>query len=432
MEFRILVLLIVEICAAVGTVIQPFWGLLFLIALTFVRPQDDRPNMAELHFPLVLTLTLIVATLARFNFARERIWFTIRQLWLFIVFFLWMIASAVANSLTLESKSQLDETFVVLLVSGLILIWVNSPGRFKAFLWTLLACGFYYAQLALRNPRLMFEQIEDTHFERLSFRHINNFGNPNYLALFMAIVSFLALAMLVFERRLVFKAALGALFAGFLYVFLHCQSRGATLAFATGLLVFWSMQKRKLLLGTAGVLAVLIGLAAFAPATYLERLQTIGSYQEDASVTGRLQLWRISFGLISAYPILGVGPQNFQRYAFNSQHNSYLQVASEMGIPALLLYVVMLGSGVRSLRIARRMSSPQAKDIPYIYTISSGALAAITAIIVQGFFTGFALREFVYFLLALSYCLRGLAEQATYESPQPQPVIEAPAVEVPA
>ncbi|HYM06355.1 MAG TPA: O-antigen ligase family protein [Terriglobales bacterium] len=428
MPFRIKVLLAFEICAALGTVIRPFWGLLFLILLTLLRPQDDRPNMADLHIPMVITWALIIATVSRVSSLAGRVGFALRNLSLFIALYVLMVLAAFVNDLTPYSKYQIGDSLTILIVSCLILIWVSTRERLTALVWTMLLSGLYYVQLVVRNPTFMQEQIGQSEFDRLAFRQSINFGNPNFLAILMVILIFLALALLVRQRRLWRKVILAMALLGYLYVFLRCQSRGASLGLAAGVLIYWLMQRRKLLVAAVMAISVTIGLAFLVPAGYLQRLQTIVYYQEDKSATGRLEMWAISRDVIADNPLFGIGPGNFAlRYPTMSQHNAYLQVASEVGIPALLLYIALLLSGYRSLWVVRRLTAPRARDLPDLRSFSEGLFCALVAITVQGFFTGFAFREFVYITLALTYCLREmvLSEETSEEPAQPEVVAPA-------
>jgi O-antigen ligase len=414
MLFRIQVLLGVECVAAVGTLIRPFWGLLFLILLTFTRPQDDRPNMMALHIPMAITWSLIVATVFRPGFFMERLGSAVRRLALYAGLCIFLGCAALANGYTVYSQAQLEDSITLLVVGGLVLIWVTTPKRVEAVVYTLLAAGLYYVQTVMRNPKFMHEEIAGAGFDRLYFKNAINFGNPNFLAVLMVIVMFLALAVLVHERRLFNKAVLLAALAGYAFVFMKCQSRGATMGFAAGMVVFWMMRQRKALTAILIVTAVAGGLTFLAPTSYLGRLNTIVNYQEDKSATNRLEMWAICSQVIASNPILGMGPGNFEpTYPQMSPHNAYLQVAAEAGVPALLLYVMLLLSGYRSVWIARRLAAPDGKNIPYLFHLSEGLLCVLIEITVQGFFTGFAFREFVYISLALTYCIRSLAENAS-------------------
>jgi len=141
----------------------------------------------------------------------------------------------------------------------------------------------------------------------------------------------------------------------------------------------------------------------------LDRLSTVARYEEDASATDRLALWDIALGLVAENPVLGVGPDNFTLYAPNTPHNAYLQIASEVGLPALFLYISILGSGLLSAWRARGLC----RDFPdksYLYAISQGFFCCQMAVVIQGFTTGLAHREVVYVFVTMGICVLNLAE----------------------
>jgi O-antigen ligase len=155
--------------------------------------------------------------------------------------------------------------------------------------------------------------------------------------------------------------------------------------------------------------------AIAAPTAYWMRLGTILTYQEDASATKRLQLWDQAIELTHENPVLGIGPDNFIYYATNSQHDAYLQVASEAGVPALMLYIAWLVSGLWSALKARRLSSPHPGDTRYLWAVSNGIFCCLVAIVIQGFTTGFAFREFVYGYVVFAFIAQRLAQELTSE-----------------
>jgi O-antigen ligase len=165
---------------------------------------------------------------------------------------------------------------------------------------------------------------------------------------------------------------------------------------------FLIFQKRKILT-VAMLIVVLVAVLALAPQSYFDRLKTIGSYQQDTSATNRLELWDIGIGLIKNHPLLGVGPDNFMDYAFNSPHDSYIQAAAEIGIPAAIVYCAILISGfiagISALRLCR-----QFPDSDNLRALAVAVICLQTHITVQGFTTGFAHREFVYFFAAFAQC----------------------------
>ena len=105
----------------------------------------------------------------------------------------------------------------------------------------------------------------------------------------------------------------------------------------------------------------------------------MGTIMSDADYnrndeSGRMQIWQRGVGYMLRYPILGVGPGNFQtaegtlspfaqRQQFgvgvrwNAAHNSFVQVGAELGLPGLILFVAIIATAFRALRRSGRRAS---------------------------------------------------------------------------
>src|SRR5579859_3505462 len=116
MPFRILVALGFEIFAVIGTLAAPYLGFLFFVFFTILRPQDDRPNVQDLHYPMVLLFACLASTIPRmakdmtFSFSRA-----VGKLSLTILYFGVMLISAIANGYTPNSAYRIHEFLVVVL-----------------------------------------------------------------------------------------------------------------------------------------------------------------------------------------------------------------------------------------------------------------------------------------------------------------------------
>ena len=93
--------------------------------------------------------------------------------------------------------------------------------------------------------------------------------------------------------------------------------------------------------------------------TGIKRVRSITDF-EEVSNRSRLQIWKAALGTIAERPVFGVGPGNFSVALGEdigasrkgaSAHNLYLDIASEMGVPGLLLFLLLIG------RILYRMLS---------------------------------------------------------------------------
>jgi O-antigen ligase len=283
--------------------------------------------------------------------------------------------------------------------------------------------------MAIQNPTFLRSDIEDTTYVRLEFRNLSNFGNPNFLALLMVLLIFVGLGFAVSGQRKLFALPTLAAVTGYFYVFLKCQSRGATLALAAGLIVFWFTQKHKALILVLGTILLGVGFTFFAPKTFLTRLNSITDYSADASSTGRLQLWGAALQTIESHPLTGVGPGNFAyRVAFNSQHETYLQAASELGVFGLILLLALYVSSIHSIFVARSMLKSHQHDWRLLRSFGGSLYACLTALFVQGFFTGFAYREFFITMIASGYLCRVIAEEAMAGERKKVPDVPLPGI----
>ena len=424
MPFRIVVVVIAEIAAVIGTLAYPYFGLLALLFMTFGRPQEDRPNVVALHIPLVLVLSIAAGTLGRLGTVMPAFVAGLKRIYIILIFFALMTISALA-SYTPLAAARLDEFTTVICLCLLTLGWVTSEWRLRGYIIVLLVSGAFTVARAIRNPSTIVEQIGEQTFTRLTIgKEGTLFGQTNYLALFTVLLILLSITLMAYYRSWWQRALLLTLSAGSAYVFFRAQSRGASLALAVGTIFLWLIQGRKLRNAVLALVLVSLG-ALLAPQEYWERLATIRHYQEDTSATSRLELWDTARQLIDKHPFLGVGPDNFILYAPNSPHNAYLQVGSELGIPAMLVYIAILIAGLRASWRARRISMQDEQGSAYLYAVSQGVLCCQLAIVIQGFTTGLAHREFVYVFVTLGFLIESLAGQAHAESSEPAPAEEA-------
>ena len=76
--------------------------------------------------------------------------------------------------------------------------------------------------------------------------------------------------------------------------------------------------------------------------------------------------------MIADSPLIGVGPLNFKSLSTlytgldqgNIAHNSFLEIAAEFGVPALVVFVLLLVATFRTLgRATRATGSPEAREL---------------------------------------------------------------------
>lgn len=125
------------------------------------------------------------------------------------------------------------------------------------------------------------------------------------------------------------------------------HSRSAFLGIAAMSFFLLMKSQHKFAVGILTVITA-IGLASFMPQEYWARMNTIKTYEEDASAMGRINSWHAGFNVANAR-ITGAGfewykPEHFARYAprpeaVHSSHSIYFQALGEHGWPGLAMFL---------------------------------------------------------------------------------------------
>ncbi len=256
-------------------------------------------------------------------------------------------------------------------------------------------------------------------------RQFGTFFNPNLMATACAMTLPLALAATFGAWRqsrntrpqlTVFAVSLGVLLslivAGALVV---TSSKGGFLAATVALVVFvvglWRAQNANLravfranrVLVVVALTFVLVGGGALATKTVLPRLLSARG-TDDNSTMFRVYTWKSTLQMAQARPLFGWAPGGFavahDRFATvgttKSAHQSWLQIASENGFPALILLasatIAFLVRGWKGLNSSRW---PQ----------TLGAMSAVVAFAVHGLTDAGWSVSSVVFLLMLCFAL---------------------------
>lgn len=145
-----------------------------------------------------------------------------------------------------------------------------------------------------------------------------------------------------------------------LKVLISTFSRGAYLALAVGGMIAGFLRgKRFIAVWAALGISFFVVFPQFLPQSIVDRLghsvqqsdATAAGTKLDKSSEHRLVLWEAAVTMTKENPVLGTGFKGFARYKHlytehdvreKDPHNYYLYVASQMGLPALLLFLIIL------------------------------------------------------------------------------------------
>ncbi|MDI6828774.1 MAG: O-antigen ligase family protein, partial [Armatimonadota bacterium] len=267
------------------------------------------------------------------------------------VFWLSLILFAL-GLLSLTSSVSIHETLFALLDLGayllILLIIANLPdqGSVIRILGSLLASAFIVSALGFREYLLS---------AKPDWRTFATFFNPDFLAGFMAIVLPLTLAWYLSPSPVGISIASGLAFLGILGTLILSGSRLGALCAIGGVIIFalFTLISRSFKKHQAVRLAVLIVpmllVVIFLSTPLTSRVASVQS--ESHSAAFRFETWKGTIRVAKAHPISGTGLGTFQliypKYAHvgftKMAHNSYLQLASESGIAAPIILVLLIG-----------------------------------------------------------------------------------------
>jgi O-antigen ligase len=175
-------------------------------------------------------------------------------------------------------------------------------------------------------------------------------------------------------------------------------------------LCFWEfgVRGKRLHLVVAAVVVALVALILL-PQNYTARLASIVGVEsresmDRGSVDERKDLLLRSLAVTAAHPLFGLGPGNFEPYSgsWRVTHNTYTELGSECGIPALLLFLAVL---VRAFGNVRRVRKGSYYSDPDVRLVAGGLWAGLAAYVVGAFFASTAYQLYPYYMVAYTTVL---------------------------
>lgn len=204
---------------------------------------------------------------------------------------------------------------------------------------------------------------------------------------------------------------------------LGTQSRGALLGLiVTGLWLILKSNKRLPVL--ALVLVGAIGAIALMPQTWHSRMDTIDSYETDASALGRINAWWAAWYLAQDnFFGAGIGalttPATMRKYApnpndYHDVHSIYFQVLADHGFVGLGLYLALAITSLVTVRsiVAKTRADPRLRWMTDLAAMINVSLISFAA---SGAFLGLAYFDFMLTQLAIVVALQRLIMQYDVE-----------------
>ncbi len=257
-----------------------------------------------------------------------------------------------------------------------------------------------------------------------NYRASGAVGDPNYFAL-TAMFAIPLGVYLAFERNSWTQRifCLGCAVSTVCGVGLGA-SRGAILGMSA-LFLMIAMRSRHRLRYAALAMVLLLPPNLLLTNSPLKRL-LVPSDRDVVNVTERTTVWKASLRMVQAHPLIGVGAGMFKTSVVDFEgpvevpvqsiaHNTLLEIAAEMGLPALALYLAMYVSAFLLLQRVRRRCGGEGLLGRAALAIQAGLMGAG----VCGLFVSAEYEKAPWFYLCLAIAVAGLAKHRRRRNRKP-------------
>ena len=407
---RDIVLLVMLIATVPYILRKPWIGIIAWVVVSVMNPHRMTYGFA---YNMPVAQVIVVATLLGTLFSREPKRFPLTPVTgVLLLFVIWMNLS---TAFALFPEAALDQWFKVMKIMFVLFLGMailHTRTHLNVLIWAIVcSLGFFgvkggiFAVLTGGAYRIYGPPDSDV-------------GDNN--AISFALVITLPLIYYLFttvpnkwvKRGLLVSMGLCVL------AILASHSRGAFLALAAMTGFLWLKSERRGWLGLA-ILVAAPAMLAFMPEEWFARMNTIKTYEQDASSMGRINTWIMGFNLAKDHPIFGGGFQiynaeSFARWApdpldIHAAHSVYFAALGEHGFGGLLIFLTLCGLTWRTGSYVAKAT----KRIPELtWAASLGRMLQVSLVgyAVGGAFLSVLYFDVFYYLIAILVLLRRIVE----------------------
>ncbi len=385
----------------------PEWGAYLWAWMSYMNPHMQCWGFARTMPFAEITAIVTLLTLLFNKNAPKKIPWTAESV-LMLIWLGWMLFTTFFAFYPTLAWEQFDKVWKVLLMTFVTIMLLNKREYIDIFVWVIvLSIGYYGFKGGIFT--IVHGGIYNVMGPSQSF-----WGGraETGVALMMSLPLMRYLQMQT-ERRWL-NLALGVLMVLTALAMIGTNSRGALIGGAAMGIVFLLKSRNKLY--AALLIAVAVGaIMSIMPQAWFDRMQTIQTYEQDASAMGRVNAWHMAFNMALDRPMTGGGFESFRypqfvKYAPNPDdvhdaHSIYFEVLGEQGFPGLAIYLsIMLLAWWRAGRIIK--ATRRDPDKKWMADLAAMVQVTMLGYAAGGAFLGLAYFDFYYHLVALVVILQ--------------------------
>lgn len=403
---------VLYVCGLIATFVNPVYGTFTYLFEYYFRPAERwwGADLPVLRYNFIISTALALSyLLLRNSMPKGGPLKMPTAKWLVGLALVMFLVTPFAVSPEASWATTLDY-LKFLAFHGLIIGTLRVEWMFDGFIAIHMFGAGWWGWDAYNNPRraagrLVRAGSSDTRNDNFAAAHL------------LTVIPFIVVYLLKHPDKRLRALALVAL-PFVVNMFILCNSRGATLALvvATSFALLVARKGHRIrMVGVGAALAVVVFFLA--DPEFIARQQTTTA---EGAGAGRIEIWRLGLGVVRDHP-LGAGGRAFEilspRYLppeilaedaeARASHNTFLLVASEWGIPGLVLFCGYYVSSFRLLREVRKRA--QAGDIWYYRSVA--IQCGMIGLLVSGTFSNRLYAEAPYWMGALAVALHRLQTQ---------------------
>lgn len=255
-------------------------------------------------------------------------------------------------------------------------------------------------------------------------------GDSNYFALAAMLGLPIAYAWFISDRRPLYRWSMFACVAVISVGAACVGSRGGLLALMT-FVAFIILHSRHRIRNFAILTVVLVTPMLFIPRNPITRF-IHPDYSDVKAKEVRIETWKAGLRMIRAHPIAGIGLGEFKpqisKYTDDPKlnklaHNTYLEIASELGLVCFALYLWLLYETYQTFAWLRKAALKF--DSRLFYNVALGMQGGLVGFFVSSFFLSAEYVKFFWFYVFISMAMVRVSQKyAAAHEPAPVPAIE--------
>jgi putative inorganic carbon (hco3(-)) transporter len=383
--------------------------LLLFMFIYFARPEDWIPGFSNVPLAKITGALGLVAFLISLRYVRLRLPREVIYLILLVgQLFITVPLSPVWPGGAFWNALAFTKVAVIVIVLTIV---VNTSRRLCRLILVQAGSVAVIAGITIWNGRLL--------ESRLGGMFGGYYTNPNDLALAIVISLPLCLALLLLSKGWVWIAAWALAMLVMTYAVFLTGSRGGflslTVVTAVSLWEFAIRGRRRYLLVLTALVITVMWLSS--SDVLKNRIQGIFKDQDSipvfqGSAEQRLELFWRSIEVTKEHPLFGIGPGNFPAISGNWHvtHNTFTQISSEGGLPALVLFLLILSRGFSNVRKIKKLSRRERN----LSVLARALHASMAGYVTGAMFASTAYDFFSYFLVAYTSALLWIAKHSQY------------------